>query len=143
MRSFLWQRALTPLQALALWNDRFVLRQAEHFAARLRAEAHDVDAQVAAGFRIALGRAPSAEEAEAATAVARTRPMRKASRARSTRPPSVGKAGIMLNSTSRTLTAASRPVSDICAASICAMSVRSKRPSDLFCAATARSPWST
>ncbi len=32
---------ITPLQALSLWNNRFVLRQCEHLAARLEREAAD------------------------------------------------------------------------------------------------------
>ena len=62
---------LTPLQALAMLNDRFVLRQSEHFAARLQARSSELGAQVDAAFRLALGRAPSRAEAEEASAYAR------------------------------------------------------------------------
>ena len=62
---------LTPLQALAMLNDRFVLRQSEHFAARLQARSPELGAQVDAAFRLALGRAPSLAEAEEASAYAR------------------------------------------------------------------------
>src|SRR4029079_3791059 len=54
----------TSLQALNLLNDPFVLDQADPFAARRRAEAgSDADAQVKRAFRLAFGRAPSADEA--------------------------------------------------------------------------------
>ncbi len=52
----------TPLQALALLNDRFVLRQAEHFAAQLEREAEGMDARVTRAFEIALGRQPEQHE---------------------------------------------------------------------------------
>ncbi len=57
----------TPLQSLSLLNDRFVIQQADHFAARL-ADAHkgDVRGQVKAAYRLALGREPSAEEVDRA-----------------------------------------------------------------------------
>jgi hypothetical protein len=45
-------------------NDRFVIRQSEHIASRLKS-AGDVSAQVAELYRLALGRAATAEEAEA------------------------------------------------------------------------------
>lgn len=54
---------LTPLQALTLRNNRFVLRQAEHFAARVRTRARGVVPQVDAAFRLAFGRKPAAAEA--------------------------------------------------------------------------------
>ena len=62
---------LTPLQALALLNDKFVLRQAAHFAERVRGVAHDLDGQVVAAFRLAVGRRPTADEAATMTGHAR------------------------------------------------------------------------
>ena len=56
--------SLSPLQALALLNNGFMLTQARHFAARVAAEAPDLDAQVARAHMLALGRAPSPDEAE-------------------------------------------------------------------------------
>jgi len=53
---------LTPLQALALLNNGFVLRQSEHFAARLRARSDRLVEQVEAAFQLALGRGPSPAE---------------------------------------------------------------------------------
>ncbi|MGP0067579.1 MAG: DUF1553 domain-containing protein [Isosphaeraceae bacterium] len=57
----------TALQALNLLNSRFVIRQAESFADRLRAEAGpDPARQADRGFRLAFGRAPSTIERDAA-----------------------------------------------------------------------------
>jgi hypothetical protein len=47
---------------LALWNDRFVLRQAQHFAARLQRDAPTLAEQIDRGFRLALGRSPDPAE---------------------------------------------------------------------------------
>ena len=56
----------TPLQALNLLNDPFMLDQGERFAARLRKEAGDaVPDQVRRAFRLAFGRDPSDGEAKA------------------------------------------------------------------------------
>ncbi len=53
---------LTPLQALALLNNKLMVRMAEHFARRGRAAASDAPSQVRAVWRIAFQRDPSAEE---------------------------------------------------------------------------------
>lgn len=53
---------ITPLQALSLWNNRFVLRQCEHLAARVEQEATGLEAQVTRAFRLLCARAPSREE---------------------------------------------------------------------------------
>ena len=63
---------LTPLQALALLNNGFMLRQAEHFAARVRVRGDDERAQVDAAFRLALGRAPTSGELSEAVDYARS-----------------------------------------------------------------------
>jgi mono/diheme cytochrome c family protein len=55
--------SLSPLQALALLNNGFMLTQARHFAARVSAETADLAAQVARAHVLAIGRAPSSEEA--------------------------------------------------------------------------------
>jgi hypothetical protein len=53
----------TPLQALELMNNAFVLRQAKHFAERVAREAgEDTAARVALAYRLALGRGPTATE---------------------------------------------------------------------------------
>ena len=54
---------LTPLQALAMSNDRFVIRQAEHFASRLSSAATTTPEQVQHAFQLALGRTPTPGEA--------------------------------------------------------------------------------
>src|SRR5213078_452541 len=49
---------LTALQALALLNDPFMVRQASHFADRVKAEAPNLEQQVSRAFVLALGRPP-------------------------------------------------------------------------------------
>ena len=41
-------------------NDRFIVRQCEHFAARVAACGGDIPSQVEAAYRLALGRPPIA-----------------------------------------------------------------------------------
>ena len=54
----------TPLQALSLLNNSFVLRMAESFAKRVVSEAgNDIDAQVEHAWQLALCRSPDDEEA--------------------------------------------------------------------------------
>jgi hypothetical protein len=53
---------MTALQALATLNDAFVLRQCEHFAARLQRERKTVSEQIARAYELALSRAPSETE---------------------------------------------------------------------------------
>ncbi len=53
---------ITPLQALSLWNNRFVLRQCEHLAARLERDADGLEPQVARAFRLLCSRAPTPAE---------------------------------------------------------------------------------
>jgi mono/diheme cytochrome c family protein len=62
---------LTALQALTLYNNRFVLKQAEHLAERVSRMQGEVPAQIEAAYRLALGRAPTAEESLALVAYAR------------------------------------------------------------------------
>jgi mono/diheme cytochrome c family protein len=54
--------SLTALQALALLNDKFMLRMAEHFAARVEQMGGDLSSRVAQAYRLALGREPMTEE---------------------------------------------------------------------------------
>jgi hypothetical protein len=61
--------SVTALQALALLNDRFMVRQCEHFAARV-AKAGDTREQVRAAYRLALCRPPTDQETAALTAYA-------------------------------------------------------------------------
>jgi cytochrome c553 len=53
--------SVTALQALAMLNDRFMVRQSEHFAARV-ASAGDLRVQVDRAFLLALGRMPTEKE---------------------------------------------------------------------------------
>ena len=62
---------MTALQALALLNDPFVLRQAERYAARLAKSEHDLAGQVRAAYQGALSRPPSELEADAMADYAR------------------------------------------------------------------------
>jgi mono/diheme cytochrome c family protein len=60
----------TALQVLNLLNSRFVVRQSELFAQRLRTEAgRDPAHQAECGFRLAFGRSPSPNERAAAVKV--------------------------------------------------------------------------
>lgn len=53
----------TPLQALSLLNDALVLRLADAFALRTRSEAGEtLEKQIQRGYRLALGRSPTASE---------------------------------------------------------------------------------
>ncbi|HET6880715.1 MAG TPA: DUF1553 domain-containing protein [Pirellulales bacterium] len=57
----------TPLQALALLNDAFVLRMADRFADRLQADSEsDIAAQVGNAYRLALARPARPDESAAA-----------------------------------------------------------------------------
>ena len=62
---------LTALQALALLNNKFMVRQAEHFAARVSQESDDLTIQVATAFRLALSRPPTVAEQRTLTAYAK------------------------------------------------------------------------
>jgi hypothetical protein len=55
-------QTITPQQALALLNNRLAVTMAGHFAERVKPLAADDAGRVAAAFRIAVGRAPTAEE---------------------------------------------------------------------------------
>ena len=62
--------SVTALQALAMLNDRFIVRQCEHFAARVAGQGGDIPSQVEAAYLLALGRPPDRDEAEAIAAYA-------------------------------------------------------------------------
>ncbi len=64
----------TPLQALELMNNSFVLRQAKHLTERaMKAGGGDRAAAVRAAYRLALGRVPSEEESRRAASAASER----------------------------------------------------------------------
>jgi hypothetical protein len=52
--------SVTVQQALALWNNAFVLRQAEHLAARVESQTDAADQQIDLAVRLVLCR-PSTE----------------------------------------------------------------------------------
>ncbi|WP_254506506.1 DUF1553 domain-containing protein [Anatilimnocola floriformis] len=54
--------SVTVQQSLAMWNDAFILRQAEHFAMRLERAAPNTGERVQLATRLALGRKPTASE---------------------------------------------------------------------------------
>lgn len=62
--------SVTALQALAMLNDRFIVRQSEHFAERVGKLALDAAGQIEAAYQLAIGRSPSHEESEAFVAYA-------------------------------------------------------------------------
>jgi hypothetical protein len=55
-------RSNTPLQSLTLANDPAFLEMAQSLGARMHAEGKDLDSRLARGFRLCLGRTPSAKE---------------------------------------------------------------------------------
>ena len=59
--------SVTALQALAMLNNRFVVRQSEHFAARVAALGDTLPKQIAAAYELALGRPPTEKESAALT----------------------------------------------------------------------------
>ncbi len=62
---------VTALQALAAMNDAFVIRQCEHFAARLERERGSIDEQITRAYELALSRKPTDIERAKLTAHAR------------------------------------------------------------------------
>jgi len=62
---------LTAIQALALWNNPFMTRMAEHFAARLAREEATLDGQIRRAVQLAFGRDAAPDEAQALAAYAR------------------------------------------------------------------------
>lgn len=63
---------LTALQALALLNDPFMIRQAEHFARRLENECDGLPAQIDHAFLLAFSRRATASEQKAIVEYAQT-----------------------------------------------------------------------
>jgi hypothetical protein len=56
--------SVTAVQALAMLNDKFLVRQSEHIAARLSGQEQTVAAQVKEAYRLILLREPTPKEAE-------------------------------------------------------------------------------
>jgi hypothetical protein len=57
--------SVTAIQALALLNDKFLVRQSEHLAQRIAALHSEPEKQVAALYRLVLGRLPTSRETRA------------------------------------------------------------------------------
>jgi len=64
--------SLSPLQALALLNNSFMLTQARHFAERVQRERPDLSAQVVRAHSLAFGHEPSAAARDKLIAYAKT-----------------------------------------------------------------------
>ena len=62
---------LTALQALAMMNNRFMVRMAEHFSERVGKSSPDVASQIEAACRLAFGRGPTPDESSALLDVAK------------------------------------------------------------------------
>jgi hypothetical protein len=63
--------SITALQALAMVNDKFIIRQSQHIADRLAAQNGDPKAQVTALYELVMCRPPRADELAAVTQYAR------------------------------------------------------------------------
>ncbi len=61
----------TPLQALALMNDSFVVRQSMKLAARLKEQQPDLQKQIELAYEFSYSRKPTAEELQAGLIVAK------------------------------------------------------------------------
>ena len=61
----------TPLQALALMNDSFVVRQSMKLAARLKEQQPDLQKQIELAYEFSYSRKPNAEELQAGLIVAK------------------------------------------------------------------------
>ena len=65
----------TPVQALTLLNNAFVIAQAEHLAKRLSGEAATRDGQVVRAYQLLFSRQPSANELTLARQFMATQPL--------------------------------------------------------------------
>ena len=65
----------TPVQALTLLNNAFVIAQSELLAKRLQQEAPTVDAQVARAYQLLFNRQPSTNEVTLARQFMSTQPL--------------------------------------------------------------------
>ena len=54
--------SVSPLQALAMLNNKFMVRMSDHLAARATRENSEPSSQVTAAYRFALGRGPTVKE---------------------------------------------------------------------------------
>jgi mono/diheme cytochrome c family protein len=74
------QSSVTAVQALAMLNNAFVVRQSEHVAARLAKGTAELEEQVRVLFELALGRPATSDEIEALGSYARKHGMANACR---------------------------------------------------------------
>ncbi len=56
--------SVSPLQALAMLNNRFMVRQSEHLAERAAKAGKELPARIRSVYRLALGREPTAKESQ-------------------------------------------------------------------------------
>jgi hypothetical protein len=63
--------SVTALQALTMLNNRFVVRQSEHIAARLENLSHELDGQIREAYDLILGRPATPREVELVSEYAR------------------------------------------------------------------------
>jgi hypothetical protein len=63
--------SVTALQALSMMNNAFMVRQSEHFAARLEASRRGLEPQIELAYELALGRPPRKGEVRALAEYAR------------------------------------------------------------------------
>ena len=54
--------SITALQAMAMWNDHFIVRQSEHLAQRIAAGTKSLSMQIETAYQLALCRAPTSTE---------------------------------------------------------------------------------
>ncbi len=59
--------SVSPLQALAMLNNRFMVRQSEHLAKRAAQAGKDLPTQIRSVYLLALGREPTTKESQALT----------------------------------------------------------------------------
>ena len=62
--------SLTALQALAMLNDKLIVRQSQHLANRVGRPGGDLPSSVSRAYRLIFGRLPSPDESKAVTAYA-------------------------------------------------------------------------
>ena len=54
--------SITSLQALAMLNDQFILRQSEELAARSSKETRDIEGEIRKAYDLVLARKPTSKE---------------------------------------------------------------------------------
>jgi hypothetical protein len=62
--------SVTPLQALSMLNDKFMVRQSQHIAARVEGTCSDHEERISKAYLLILGRAPTPKEQKAVSSYA-------------------------------------------------------------------------